>query len=149
ETLDWVTKFADPAIRDRLPPLRLGSAGRATENFINAQVARVSDKARTAEIDHDVIAGPKGWQAYGAFDASERSRALDDLGFAKQLVFSTFSATQYLSSDDLDIVYGGIRAHNRAMAAFCSGDKRLIAVAQVSLLDPARALTEVKEGIAM
>src|SRR5215470_4086067 len=82
ETLDWVTRFADPAIRDRLPKLKLGSAGRATEAFINAQVERVADPTRTAEIDHDVIGGPKGWQAYGAFDANERSRALDDLGFA-------------------------------------------------------------------
>jgi uncharacterized protein len=147
ETLDWVSRFADPKIRDRLPPLRLGGAGRATETFIAGQVDRLKDAKRTAEIDHDVIAGPKGWQAYGAFDAAERSRALDDLGFAKQLVFSTFSATQYLSSNDPDILYGGIRAHNRAMAAFCSDDKRLIAVGQVSLADPARALDEVSEGI--
>ena len=132
KTLDWVSRHADAAIRDRLPPLQLGKAGSATETFINAQVARVQDAARTAEIDHNVVSGPKGWQAFGAFDAAERGRALDDLGFAKQLVFSTFSATQYLSSHDLDLVYGGVRAHNRAMASFCGGDKRLIAVGQVS-----------------
>src|SRR5262249_4480224 len=95
ETLDWVTRCADPSIRDRLPPLQLGKAGRATEHFINDQVARVNDPVRTAEINQNVVAGPKGWNAYGAFDAAERRRALDDLGFAKQLVFSTFSATQY------------------------------------------------------
>ncbi len=149
ETLDWVTRFADPAIRDRLPPLQLGKAGRATEDFINAQVERVKDQARTAEIDHNVVAGPKGWQAFGAFDADERRRALDDLGFAKQLVFSTFSATQYLSSNDMELLYGGVRAHNRAMAAFCGSDPRLIAVGQVSLVDPERALVEVDEGIEM
>jgi predicted TIM-barrel fold metal-dependent hydrolase len=149
ETLDWVSRHADPGIRDRLPPLMLGKAGRATENFINDQVARISDPARTAEIDHNVVSGPKGWQAFGAFDGAERSRALDDLGFAKQLVFSTFSATQYLSSDDMDLLYGGVRAHNRAMASFCNADKRLIAVGQVSLTDPERALVEIKEGIRM
>jgi predicted TIM-barrel fold metal-dependent hydrolase len=127
----------------------LGKAGRATETFINDQVARVNDPARTAEIDHDVVAGPKGWQAYGAFDSGERRRALDDLGFAKQLVFSTFSATQYLSSGDMDVLYGGVRAHNRAMAEFCQSDPRLIAVGQVSLVDPERALEEVREGIAL
>src|SRR6202008_4938512 len=97
----------------------------------------------TAEIDHNVGSGPKGWHAYGAFDAGERRRALDDLGFAKQLVFSTFSATQYLSSQDMDVLYGGARAHNRAMAEFCGQDRRLFAVGQVSLVDPERALAEI------
>ncbi len=149
ETLDWVSRFADPGIRDRLPPLQLGKAGRATEDFINAQVARVKDAVRTAEIDHDVVSGPKGWQAFGAFDGGERRRALDDLGFAKQLVFSTFSATQYLSSDDMELLYGGVRAHNRAMTEFCQADPRLVAVGQVSLVDPERARIEIEEGIKM
>jgi predicted TIM-barrel fold metal-dependent hydrolase len=147
ETLDWVTRFADPAVRKRLPPLKLGAAGNATHGFIAKAQARVADPARTALIDHDVIAGPKGWAAYGAFDIAERRRALDDLGFRRQLVFSTFSATQYLASDDPEILYGGIRAHNRAMTAFCNEDERLIAVGQVSLADPARALAEVEEGV--
>jgi predicted TIM-barrel fold metal-dependent hydrolase len=72
---------------------------------------------------------------------------LDDLGFKRQLVFSTFSATQYLHHDDLDVRYGGIRAHNRAMAAFCNQDPRLIAVGQVSLADPARCVKEMQEGM--
>ncbi|HEY5071926.1 MAG TPA: amidohydrolase family protein [Caulobacteraceae bacterium] len=147
ETLDWVTKFADPELRDRLPGLKLGAAGNATHAFIAKAQARVADPARTALIDHDVIAGPKGWAAFGAFDIDERRKALDDLGFRRQLVFSTFSATQYLASDEPDILYGGIRAHNRAMTAFCNEDERLIAVGQVSLADPARALIEVEEGI--
>jgi len=149
ETLDWVTKHADPDIRERLPALALGAAGKATTDFIRKAQARVADPARTALIDHDVVAGPKGWAAYGAFDAAERRKALDDLGFLGQLVFSTFSGTQYLSSEDPDILYGGIRAHNRAMAAFCGEDPRLIAVGQVSLADPDRALAEVEEGIAL
>jgi predicted TIM-barrel fold metal-dependent hydrolase len=149
ETLDWVSKFADPSVRAKLPELKLGAAGNATHGFIAKAVARVGDPARTALIDHDVIAGPKGWAAYGAFDISERRKALDDLGFHAQLVFSTFSATQYLASDDPDVLYGGIRAHNRAMSAFCNQDPRLIAVGQVSLADPTRALEEVREGAEM
>ncbi|HEY5106102.1 MAG TPA: amidohydrolase family protein [Caulobacteraceae bacterium] len=149
ETLDWVSRFADPEIAGRLPELKLGAAGNATHGFIAKAQARVADAGKTALIDHDVIAGPKGWAAYGAFDIAERRKALDDLGFHGQLVFSTFSATQYLSSDDPDILYGGIRAHNRAMSAFCNEDSRLIAVGQVSLADPARALEEVNQGIAM
>jgi len=147
ETTDWVTRFADPEIRDRLPPLALGAAGNATLEFIRKAEARIADPARTAAIDHNVVAGPKGWAAYGAFDIDERKRALDDLGFRRQLVFSTFAGTQYLSAEDPDILYGGIRAHNRAMANFCNEDPRLIGVGQVSLADPARALEEVEEGL--
>jgi len=147
ETLDWVTRFADPDVRERLPALALGAAGNATHGFIEKAQARLRDPERTAAIDHNVIAGPKGWGAYGAFDIAERRKALDDLGFSRQLVFSTFAGTQYLSAEDPDILYGGIRAHNRAMANFCNEDPRLIGVGQVSLADPARALEEVEEGL--
>ncbi|MGH6782017.1 MAG: amidohydrolase family protein, partial [Sphingomonadaceae bacterium] len=147
ETLDWVSKHADESIKDRLPGLALGGAGKSAEKVITRAVERLKDSEKTAEIDHDVIAGPKGWEAYGAFDKAERRKALDDMGFHKQLVFSTFSATQYLSSNDMDILYGGIRAHNRAMADFCSGDPRMIAVAQVALNDTARALEEIEYAL--
>ena len=40
----------------------------------------------------------------------ERKKAMDDLGFSRQLVFSTFSAGQYLSHPDMHVRYGGIVA---------------------------------------
>jgi hypothetical protein len=73
ETLDWVTRFADPEVRERLPPLALGAAGNATHAFIREAEARVADPDRTAAIDHDVIGGPKGWGAYGASARSARA----------------------------------------------------------------------------
>jgi predicted TIM-barrel fold metal-dependent hydrolase len=147
ETPGWVASYADAAIRDRLKPMSLAKAGSSTVDHILRQVERVKDAEKTAAISHDVVAGPKGWAALGAIDAAERRVALDDLGFAKQLVFSTFAAGQYLSHEDMDVRYGGARAHNRGMAEFCSGDKRLIAVGQVSLADPQRAVVEIREGI--
>ena len=151
ETLDWVTRFADPDIRDRLPPLVLGAAGNATHQFISKAEARVNDPERTAAIDHDVIGGPKGWAAYGAFDIAERKRALDDLGFQRQLVFSTFAGTQYLNATDPDLLYGGIRAHNRAMGEFCASDRRLHGVGLLPLDVTALSLIELdnllKQGL--
>jgi predicted TIM-barrel fold metal-dependent hydrolase len=147
ETPDWVRRHADPSIREQLLPLGLAKAGRASLDFINQQVERLRDPVKTAEIAHDVVRGPKGWCAFGAFDSAERSKALDDLGFSRQLVFSTFAATQYLRHEDMRVRYGGIRAHNRAIAEFCSADKRLMAVGQVSLADTELALQEIKEGI--
>ena len=96
ETPDWLVRYAEPHLRDRLLPLSLGKGGAAPDQKIADALARVKDPAATQKIAQDVIAGPKGWGAYGAFTASERSKALDDLGFSRQLVFTTFAATQFL-----------------------------------------------------
>jgi predicted TIM-barrel fold metal-dependent hydrolase len=143
ELPDWIERHADPEIRARLPPLGLSKAGTTTHGLI--EDARKRAQARleaNAPIDN-VVAGLKGWHAPGAFEPLERGKALDDLGFARQLVFSTFAASQYLRDEDLDVRYGGIRAHNRAMAEFCRQDPRLIAVGQLSLVDPKRAVDEI------
>jgi predicted TIM-barrel fold metal-dependent hydrolase len=147
ETVDWVEKHADPDVRAKLPELALTKAGGATADFINAAVLRQKERAAKSKVHTDVVRGSKGWGAYGAFDPAERKKAMDDLGFARQLVFSTFSAGQYLAHADMDVRYGGIRAHNRAMAEFCGHDKRLIAVGQLSLADPLRCVEELQEGV--
>lgn len=147
ETVDWVARHADPAIRERLPGLNLAKSSAKSYDFIHDAVARQQQRAAGQVIASDVVHGVKGWNAYGAFDPGERQAALDDLGFARQLVFSTFSGGQYLQHADLDIRYGGIRAHNRAMAEFCGGDARLIAVGQAALADPQRCIEEIKEGV--
>jgi predicted TIM-barrel fold metal-dependent hydrolase len=144
----WLERHADASIRDRLPPLGLSKAGTATYESIERAVASTKARAERGTPIVNVIAGAKGWQAPGAFDPAERSRALDDLGFSRQLVFSTFAGGQYLRHDDLEVRYGGLRAHNRAIAEFCRDDRRLIAVGQLSLIDPARAVAEVKAGAA-
>src|SRR5579872_1349285 len=100
ETPDWLARYADPELRDRLLPLALGKAGAGPEKKIAAAMERVKDPKATDDIARDVIAGPKGWGALGAFAAAERSRALDDLGFSRQLVFTTFAATQFLGAPD-------------------------------------------------
>jgi uncharacterized protein len=149
ETSDWLTSHADPDVRDLLTPLQLGGAGQFAEEAVAA-----ADRRRAARADHDAQADPntlmtaKGWSALGAFDRWERSRALDLLGFDRQLVFSTFAATQFQSSDPA-ILYGGTRAHNRAIADFCSEDERLIAVGLVPLDVPDLAVLAVGEAIEM
>ena len=147
ETKDWISKFTDPDIAAKLPEMSLVKSGTKSFELINDAVAKQRERAASGVAAIDVVKGIKGWNAPGAFDATERKAALDDLGFQRQLVFSTFSATQYLHHDDLDVRYGGIRAHNRAMAAFCNQDPRLIAVGQVSLVDAARCVTEMVEGV--
>ncbi len=145
ELSDWIVEFADPGIRERIRPLYLGAAGKAAQNAIDQAVARKTDADAMRALEANVM-GPKGWAALGAFDPSERSRALDLLGFDKQLVFATFAATQFVGKD-ADLLYGGTRALNRAMAAFCADDERLIGVGSVFWGDPERTVEEARQAI--
>jgi uncharacterized protein len=108
---------------------------------------RRSDPVMAARADERLMQD-KGWDALGGFDPEERSRALDLLGFGAQLVFATF-ATAMFAGRDLDRLYAGSRAQNRAMATFCSGDRRLLPVAYVPLADPGRATGTAAEAIEM
>jgi predicted TIM-barrel fold metal-dependent hydrolase len=147
ETRDWIANFTDPQILPKLPEMSLLKSGTKSFEVINEAVVKQKQRAASGAVALDVVKGVKGWNAPGAFDAAERKAALDDLGFDRQLVFSTFSASQYLHHEDPDVRYGGIRAHNRAMAAFCGHDPRLIAAGQLSLADPDRCVAEMAEGV--
>ena len=142
---DWLRPYADPHIREKLRPLYLGGAGKLADQAVDAAAARRGDPEAARALEANLM-GAKGWGALGAFDPAERSRALDLLGFEKQLVFSTFAATQF-GGDDLELLYGGARAHNRAMADFCSADKRLIAVGTAPWGDPQQTVREAEEAI--
>ncbi|MFI4935479.1 MAG: amidohydrolase family protein [Caulobacterales bacterium] len=147
ESTDWLAAYAEPEVRAGLIGMRLEAGGSGAEKAIAKALARQQDAAKTAEIAVNVVEGPKGWAAYGAMDPAERSKALDDLGFARQLVFTTFAGSQFLRVEDPKVKYGGARALNRGMADFVSRDKRLIAVGVAPLDDPERALAEVEFAI--
>ena len=141
----WLEEYADADTRERIRPLYLGGAGALADKAVEEAERRQGD-ADAARALEDALMKAKGWNALGAFDAGERSRALDLLGFDAQLVFSTFAGTQY-GGKDLDLLYSGTRAENRAMAAFCADDPRLIAVGTVPWADPERTLAAVDEAI--
>src|SRR5215470_16947600 len=85
---DWLAPYADPDVRAKLRPLYLGGAGKLADQAVQAAAARRGD-AEAARIAEENLMGAKGWSALGAFDPAERTRALDLLGFQRQLVFST------------------------------------------------------------
>lgn len=81
------------------------------------------------------------------YDADSHLMELSELmGLDKQLVFSRLAATQFMG-DDSEMLCGGARAHNRAMADFCVGDDRLIAVGFAPRGDPQRTAEEAREAI--
>ncbi|HEY3831393.1 MAG TPA: amidohydrolase family protein [Acidimicrobiia bacterium] len=143
----WLAEFADPAIRDRIRPLHLGGAGKLAADAVERAEQRRGDDAAAHALEERLMSA-KGWHALGAFDTAERSRALDLLGFDAQLVFSTFAATQF-AGDDLELLYGGTRAHNRAMAAFCGDDPRLLPVAYAPWNDPEAMFETVVDALAL
>jgi predicted TIM-barrel fold metal-dependent hydrolase len=146
ETSDWLGTYADPALREQLRPLSFDAAGDAAAKLM-ASLPGLWEGHRTQDIDATVIAGPKGWAAPGALDTEVRSRVLDALHIDIQLVFPTFAVEQFAHSKDLDILYGGSVALNRAMVDFCAPDPRLKAVGFIPLNDPERALSTLDEAL--
>ena len=129
ELSEWLPKYADPGVRERIRPLYLGGAGAKAAELIAQAKARAANAGATVKLEENVMTA-KGWLALGAFDPAERSRALDLIGVDRQLVFPTFAFSQFLGSD-AELLWGGTRALNRAIADFCSADRRLIAVGSV------------------
>ena len=151
ELPDFLRAHADPGIRDRIPDIDFANGGRLTDDMELAAQNRAHPPETIADLTalgDDLIAGPKGYQALGAFNAAERSTALDLLGFAQQFVFATFSVgVAFDPKADLDVRYGAARAHNRGMAEFCAGDDRLIGVALLPLDDPQLAAAEMSHAL--
>jgi predicted TIM-barrel fold metal-dependent hydrolase len=134
EPNDWLRPYADPAIRDRL---RILAHPLAPTNEKAAEIVAGRDS------DGQERLWGTGYQAFGAWDPTERIAILDKFAIDAQLVFSTFAPGQFLS-DDLDLLYGGVRAHTRALADFCSHDPRLFSVPLIPFTDVERALAELE-----
>src|SRR5947209_3060382 len=145
ELPDMLVAYADPHMRARMPRIMV-DAPRLASGLAEAERRRAQAPEQVAKLlalGDGLIAGPKGYQALGAFNAAERGRALDLLGFARQLVFATFSeGVAFSEKRPLDERYAAARAHNRAMAEFCA-DARLMGVALLPLDDVAQTLAEI------
>ena len=98
----------------------------------------------------DEILLRKNWDALGAFRREDRREALDHLGFASQLVFTT-ALLSYINKlehgDDLELCYGVATAHDRYMVDFCAVDRRLLPTAYIPISDFARAEKAAGEAI--
>ncbi len=149
ETTDWLRSHATTEEAALIGELSPGNAGLGVHKAIAKAEARRGDPEATAKLlQEPIISGPKGWFAYGASTPDERSKALDLLGFQRQLVFPTFALGQFVRSSKDDVLYAGANALNRGMARFCANDARMLAVGFLPLRDPARAMATLRAGIA-
>jgi predicted TIM-barrel fold metal-dependent hydrolase len=151
ELPDFLQKYADPDLRANIPAVSY-----AASLVTDQEVAEIMARGGRHTPEHvaemiawgdNLIERSKEIQALGAFDGRERSKAMDLLGFRKQLVFATHSvAMPFSPSSKIDpkIRYGAARAHNRHMAEFCGHDARLMGVAITPLEEPQLALRELE-----
>lgn len=107
-----------------------------------------AEPAFRAGVDANILLR-KNHEAHGSFIAADRPHALDLLGFASQLVFTTFCLGNFGldQGDDLALCYGAAQAHNRMLTDFCRADERLLATAYVPLEDFDRARDTTAEAI--
>jgi len=143
----YAADYADPGMRDRL---REALPTEAPPWFDEA-LAKQDDASFRAN-DAEEIMLRKNHVALGAIRSNDRPQALDLLGFASQLVFTT----TYLSSlrafdrgDDVDLAYALATGHNRGMVDFCSVDRRLLPVCYVPFSDIHRAADCTRQAIDM
>ncbi len=148
ELPDFLTAHADPDVRERLASVLRPSVGSFDLSAYAGQRSHTPERcAELAALGDNLTRGPKWHDALGAFNGVERGRALDLLGFKRQVIFSSFCARPIFGLPDPDLRYRAVRAHNRAMAEFSSGDPRLIGVAMVTLDEPDRALAEIEYAL--
>lgn len=149
---DFLINFADPDERHLIPSmmaqkdLKVDPEGLARGKELFAK--RQDNPEMMARFEASLMDNKKsGWNRLGAFDAAERSHALNLFGFEMQLVLPTFTYHQVGHQSDPKIMTAGARALNRAMGAFCAEDKRLLAVGYIPLsLGPEAAAQLMDEG---
>lgn len=149
EMPDFLSRHADAASRPLLPSLDGITGDLFDPGELVGKRGHSPDQIETLlRLGDNITRGPKWHAALGAFSGTERSQALDLLGFGAQVIFSSFCARPIFEARP-DSRYPAAEAHNRAIAEFCSADRRLIGVAIIPLDDPDRALAEIGRAAAL
>lgn len=141
----FLDPWIDSAMRDRLRDPEMTKLAPVLRQASEAADRRAADTAARSSAEERLLLD-KGWAAMGAFDPRERSHVVDLLGVEGQLVFATFATAQF-TGRDLDLLYAGSAAHNRAVAAFCADDPRLLPVSFVPLVETARSVALLEEAL--
>jgi predicted TIM-barrel fold metal-dependent hydrolase len=149
EAPGWLDPWVDPPLRERLA--RFTARNEGVVRHVEKIRASYDDPEFRARDEEEILLR-KGFSGLGAFVKEERPQALDLLGFASQLIFTTAGLGPLASADrgeDPEVSYGIARAHNRAMVDFCSVDPRLLPVCHVPLMSIEHAGAFAAEAIDM
>ena len=150
ELTDCLDDFLDPKFRaayDELPKVKAWP--RDGKLATHARKLHEDPAFRAGDVEN--LLTRKNYEALGSFRREDRPHALDQLGFASQLIFTTWCLGNFGldESGDLDLCYAAAQAHNRMMTWFCSADRRMLATGYVPLADFERAKITAREAIAL
>src|SRR5690348_1151234 len=150
ELTDCLDAFLDPKYRaayDDLPKLKAWPRDGKLPRHANAQH---DDPTFRAGAEANILLR-KNYEALGAFRKNDRPAALDHLGFASQLIFTTWCLGNFQLEEQgkVDLAYATAQAHNRMMVDFCSVDRRFLGTGYVPLVDFDKAKTCAREAIDM
>jgi predicted TIM-barrel fold metal-dependent hydrolase len=148
ELPDALDSFLEARFRARYDALpKLTKLPRDAEYVQHARAQHDNAQFRSGADENILLR--KNYEALGSFRREDRPRALDQLGFSSQLIFTTWCLGNFDldHSPDVDLCYAAARAHNRMMSAFCSVDRRLLATAYVPLVDFEQTLATASEAI--
>lgn len=153
-----MTDCLDPYLSDKLRArLHQLPAYQYKHKMLNNEIYGVEkfrqlhgDPAFRADIDSTIMSR-KNYEGHGSFIAADRPHALDLLGVASQLVFTTFCLENFdlNHSDDMELCYATASAHNHMITDFCKVDPRLLPVGYTPLEDFERSRVTAKEAIAL
>jgi predicted TIM-barrel fold metal-dependent hydrolase len=142
----YAEEYADPKFRDAL---RVALRSDERPEFLDKVLAKQDDPEWRAK-DAEEILLRKNHIALGAIRRDDRPQALDHLGFASQLVFTTTylgPLRSFERGEDVDLAYALATGHNRGLVDFCSVDRRLLPVCYVPFADIDRAAEAAREAI--
>jgi uncharacterized protein len=148
ELPDSLDEYLEPRFRGRYDALpKLKKQPRDAAYVVEAR-AKQSDPMFRNTADENILLR-KNYEALGSFRREDRPRALDNLGFASQLIFTTWCLGNFDldQSGDVGLCYAVAQAHNRMMSAFCSVDRRFLGTAYVPLVSFDAALATASEAI--
>ena len=149
EPPDWYDPFMAAPVLEKLAAIT-PRRGRKFDAWLGTLLDKHDDPAFRADADAEVMTR-KLWEAPGSFRKEDRPAALDALGFASQLVFTTSLLGPLIISehkgDDPDFAYGLAEGHNRAIVDFCSVDDRLLPVGYLPLMDVERTAAFARQAI--
>jgi predicted TIM-barrel fold metal-dependent hydrolase len=148
ELPDVLDPWLEPKFRaayDALPKL-----SKREDGYVGKARANQADPAFRESADANIMLR-KNYDAMGAFLKTDRPRALDQLGFASQLVFTTWCLNNFglERPDQAELAYATAGAHNRMMQDFCSIDRRFLGTAYVPLIDIDRSIAIARNAIAL
>src|SRR5260370_29150456 len=144
-------KYKDRAVRVRTDDKGLEYlevAGRPSKVFSGGRRGGLSAMGATRDDQRHTPPTYGGFAPFGAMNAKERLKRIEDEGLAAAFLYPTMSLLWETETEDPELAQACTRAYNRYIVDFCSeSGGKLIPIAHLSLGDPAAAAVELERAV--